>query len=124
VVKTPVPAPKANAIAVHRVRAVRNECFDHILIVSRRHLERVVRDYVTHYDAERPHRSLELAAPGAAHQARGSPSFDILRVRVWRSSARIAHRLVGAAGGCSNQWPARTPSADATNGVNSRKSCL
>jgi len=79
VVKTPVRAPKANAIAERWVRTVRNECLDHILIFGRRHLERVVRDYVTHYNAERPHRSLELAAPAAAHQARGSPSLDTLR---------------------------------------------
>jgi putative transposase len=79
VVKTPVRAPKANAIAERWVRTVRNECLDHLLIFSRRHLERVVRDYVTHYNAERPHRSLELAAPAAAPQARGSPSLDILR---------------------------------------------
>jgi putative transposase len=73
VVKTPVRAPKANAIAERWVRTARNECLDHILIFSRRHLERVVRDYVTHYNAERPHRSLEFSAPAAAHQARGSP---------------------------------------------------
>ncbi len=49
VVKTPVRAPQANAVAERWVCTVRNECLDHILIFSRRHLERVVRDYVTHY---------------------------------------------------------------------------
>jgi putative transposase len=79
VVKTPVRAPQANAVAERWVRTVRNECLDHILIFSRRHLERVVRDYVTHYNTERPHRSLALAAPARAHQARGSPSIAALR---------------------------------------------
>ncbi|MBA3736443.1 MAG: transposase [Actinobacteria bacterium] len=79
VIKTPVRAPKANAVAERWVRTVRNECLDHVLVFGRRHLEQVVRDYVTHYNAERPHRSLALAPPAGAHEARGSPSSEILR---------------------------------------------
>jgi putative transposase len=80
VVKTPVRAPKANAIAERWVRSVQNECLDHILVFGRRHLEQILRGYVAHYNAERPHRSLALAAPaGAPHGARGSPPSDIRR---------------------------------------------
>src|SRR5262249_28547106 len=63
VVKTPVRAPKANAIAERFVRTVRSECLDWLLILNRRHLERVLRLYVAHYNRERPHRALELAPP-------------------------------------------------------------
>ncbi len=79
VIKTPVRAQQANAVAEPWVRTVRNECLDHILIFGRRHLEQVVRAYLAHYNAERPHRSLALAAPAGAHQARGSPASSILR---------------------------------------------
>jgi putative transposase len=48
-VKTPVRAPKANAIAERFVRTVRTECLDWLLILSRRHPERVLRIYVDHY---------------------------------------------------------------------------
>jgi putative transposase len=34
-----------------------------MLILGRRHLDRVVQTYVTHYNGHRPHRALELAAP-------------------------------------------------------------
>jgi putative transposase len=49
IVKTPVKAPKANAIAERFVRTVRAECLDWLLILNRRHLEGVLRVYVDHY---------------------------------------------------------------------------
>jgi len=63
VIRTPVRAPNANAYAERWVRTVRADCLDHLLIVGRRHLERVVRVYVRHYNGHRPHRALGLTAP-------------------------------------------------------------
>jgi hypothetical protein len=80
VIETPLRAPKASAVAERWVRSVRNDCLDHILVLSRRHLERVLRGYVTHYNAERPHRSLALAPPdGNQPEARGSPPAKVFR---------------------------------------------
>jgi putative transposase len=58
-----VRAPNANAYAERWVRTVRADCLDHLLIIGRRQLERVVRLYVRHYNEHRPHRALELAPP-------------------------------------------------------------
>jgi hypothetical protein len=60
IIKTPVQAPKANAVAERFVRTVRAECLDWLLIVNRRHLERVLRIFVEHYNSHTPHRSLNL----------------------------------------------------------------
>jgi putative transposase len=60
---TPVCSPKANAYAERFVRTVRQECLDHLLVVSRRHLESVLDEYVCHYNKARPHRGLQLAQP-------------------------------------------------------------
>ena len=80
VIETPFRAPRANAVAERWVRTVRGECLDHVLIVGRRHLERVLQVYVAHYNAERPHRSLALATPaGQPPAARGSPPEAVLR---------------------------------------------
>jgi putative transposase len=63
IVKTPIRAPRANAYAERWVRTARRECLDQILILGRRHLERVLREFQTHYNANRPHRGLELTVP-------------------------------------------------------------
>jgi putative transposase len=63
IVKTPVRAPQANAIAERFVRTVRAECLDWLLILNRRHLERVLRIFVEHYNTHRPHRALKLQPP-------------------------------------------------------------
>jgi transposase InsO family protein len=52
IVKTPVRAPKANAIAERFVRTIRAECLDWLLILNRRHLEHVVRVYTDHYNRQ------------------------------------------------------------------------
>jgi putative transposase len=62
-IRTPVRSPRANAFAERFVRTVRNECLDHLLAVSRRHLESVLDDYVRHYNKARPHRGLQLSQP-------------------------------------------------------------
>jgi hypothetical protein len=46
IVKSPVQAPKANAIAERLVGTARRECLDWLSILNRRHLERVLRVFV------------------------------------------------------------------------------
>jgi transposase InsO family protein len=68
VIRTPLRAPNANAHAERFVRTLREECLDWLLILGRRHLERVLREYVEHYNRERPHRALGLRAPSPRHR--------------------------------------------------------
>jgi putative transposase len=63
VIRAPIAAPRAKAHAERWVGSVRRECLDRILVVSRGHLERVLHEYVSHYNAHRPHRSLEQQPP-------------------------------------------------------------
>jgi hypothetical protein len=51
IVKTPVRAPKANAVAERFVGTARRECLDWLLITGRCHLERVLHIYIDHYIA-------------------------------------------------------------------------
>jgi putative transposase len=63
VIQTPFRSPQANAHAERFVRTVRAECLDWLLILGARHLDRVLRVYVEHYNAERPHRALGRCPP-------------------------------------------------------------
>ena len=66
VLLTPVRAPNANAHAERWIRTVRAECLDWLLNVGRGHLEQVLRVYVQHDNAHRPHRALCLEPPNPA----------------------------------------------------------
>ena len=88
IIKTPIQAPNANAVAERRVRTVRQECLDWMLIWSRRHLERVLGEYVRHDNNERPHRGLALR-PGTMDSYRDS----------WGGSSLAGAWAVHAAGG-------------------------
>jgi putative transposase len=63
VIRTPIAAPRAKAHAERWVGSLRRECLDRILIVSRGHLERVLREYVHHHNTHRPHRALHQQSP-------------------------------------------------------------
>jgi len=66
VICTPIRAPNANAFAERWVETLRADCLDWLLIFGPRHLDRVLRTYVKHYNQKRPHRGLQLVAPESA----------------------------------------------------------
>jgi putative transposase len=68
---TPVHSPKANAFAERWVRTVPEDCLDHLLVVSRQHLETVLTKYIEHYNQARPHRRLDLEPPQPALSTAG-----------------------------------------------------
>jgi putative transposase len=74
IVRTPIRAPRANALAERWGRTVRTECLDWMLIFVRWHLERVLRDYLGHYNRARPHRGLELETPKPQRSAARWPA--------------------------------------------------
>ena len=63
VIPTPLRSPKANAICERVIGTLRRECTDHFLILGTRHLHRILREYVRHYNRHRPHRALDQEPP-------------------------------------------------------------
>jgi hypothetical protein len=79
IVKTPVQAPRANAIAERWIGSARRECLDQMLIAGERHLRLIPGDYIDHYNTHRPHRTLNQAPP--SHPRPAPASGDIRTIR-------------------------------------------
>ena len=54
---------KANAIAERVIGTLRRECLDHLIVLDEQHLSSVLREFVSYYSQERPHRTLGLQTP-------------------------------------------------------------
>jgi putative transposase len=63
VIRTPIAAPRANSHMERQIGSTRRECLDWLLILNRRHLERVLTVWLEHYNQARPHRGLDLGTP-------------------------------------------------------------
>ena len=80
IIKTPVQAPRANAIAERWIASARRECLDRMLITDERHLRLVLGEYVEHFNSHRPHRTLRQRPPdGREHPPAMSPAARVLR---------------------------------------------
>ena len=95
ILRTPVRAPQANAIAERWIGTVRRELLDRILIINRRHLTAVLAEYVAHFNDHRPHRALSQAAPLRLLPPPAAPSQ--LQVRRRDLLDRLIHEYIQVA---------------------------
>ncbi|MCP4087055.1 MAG: transposase [Actinomycetia bacterium] len=82
ILKTPVRTPVANAFAERWIGTLRRELLDRTIIWNQRQVERIVADYIDHYNVHRPHRSLDQRPPQAVEATRDAPQ----QLRVVRTS--------------------------------------
>jgi len=84
VLRTPVRAPRANAVCERFLGSVRRECLDHLLILHERQLYRVLRAYCVYFNTARPHQGIGQAIPekrghaGALHPSAPVVSLPVL----------------------------------------------
>jgi transposase len=79
IIRTLAYAPVANAFAERWVGTVRRELCDRTLIWNQRQLERLLCDYVEHYNAHRPHRALAQRALNVGEVVEYRPGRPIRR---------------------------------------------
>jgi putative transposase len=72
ILKTPVHAPRSNAICERFMRSVRQECLDHLLILHERQLQRVLYGYVTYFNQARPHQGIRQQIPNSSATSRAT----------------------------------------------------
>jgi putative transposase len=65
VLRTPIQAPRANAVCERFLGSVRRECVDHLLILHENQLRRVLRAYCAYFNTARPHQGIGQAIPEA-----------------------------------------------------------
>ena len=97
IIRTPFRAPQANAFAERWVGTVRRDCLDWLLIVSRRQLERVLHEYVEHYNSHRPHRALKLTPPTSGPRLRLVRSHPPIQIQRRDRLGGLIHEYVRAA---------------------------
>ena len=76
VLRTPPHAPRANAVCERFLGSVRRACLDHVLLLSERHLRRVLGEYVRYFNHGRPHQGLGQHVPHSPTPAGVSPLGD------------------------------------------------
>jgi putative transposase len=63
ILTSPPRAPRANAICGRLIGTLRRELLDRVLVVNERHLRRILKVYLHHFNTARPHRTLAQLTP-------------------------------------------------------------
>ena len=58
-VRLPAGSPNLNAFAERFVLSIKRECLDRVIPMGECHLRKLIREFVEHYHAERPHQGLD-----------------------------------------------------------------
>src|SRR6478735_4938163 len=82
ILASPPRAPRANAICDTMISTLRRELSGRLLIVNEHHLRQVLTEYLRHYNAARPHRSLGHLAP--AQTGTRPPEINLAEHRIRR----------------------------------------
>jgi len=124
IIRLPYRRPVANAFAERWVGSARREVLDRMLIFGRRHLEKVLAEYIDHYNHAGPHQGIEqrrpcepadvIRLPTRAGRAPRSPRRDHPDVPAHGQSASA--RRGASPGGASR---ARSPAGPGAGGVSS-----
>ena len=66
-------SPNLNAFIERFICSIKEECLDRVIPLGEAHLRELIREYVIHYHAERPHQSLDgrLIQPADRHASDG-----------------------------------------------------
>jgi putative transposase len=65
-VKEVISAPRSpwqNTFAERMIGSIRRECLDQVIVLSQRHLRRLLKSYLTYYHRSRTHLALDKDAP-------------------------------------------------------------
>ena len=76
--RTAFRSPWQNGIAERWVGSARRELLDHVIVLNENHLQRLLREYVGYYNADRVHTKLQDSPIGRPTECRPSPEARIV----------------------------------------------
>jgi transposase InsO family protein len=76
--RTAFQSPWQNGVAERWVGSCKREIADHVIVFNEDHLRRLLREYVSYYNAERVHTVIRDAPEGRAIEARPSPGAKVV----------------------------------------------
>ena len=79
ILKTPFRAPQANAFCERLIGSIRRECLDFLIPLNERHLRKILKEWVAHYNKGRPRSSL---GPGIPEPSEGTPAAQLSSHRI------------------------------------------
>lgn len=62
-VQLPRRSPNLNAYVERLIQSIELECLDHFIVLGTRHLDHLLAEYIDYHNRQRPHSSLNFAAP-------------------------------------------------------------
>ena len=82
-VRLPRRSPNLNAFIERFIRSIKEECLDRVIPLGEAYLREVIREYMAHYHAERPHQGLDgtLIQPAKDRAAPEMPSRQAPRTK-------------------------------------------
>ena len=92
ILKTPFRAPQANAYCERLIGTMRRECLDYLIPLNERHLRRILKSWVTHYNRGRPHASL---GPGLPEPGVGIPAKSVTGHRLPAGHRVVSKPILG-----------------------------
>ena len=91
VIKTPARTPVANSICERVLGTLRRECLDFLIPLNQKHLYGILKEWVGHYNEDRPHMSL---GPGIPKPIRALPAPRQAQRHAMPSGRRVKSRPI------------------------------
>jgi transposase InsO family protein len=95
VLRAPARAPKANAYCERLVGTIRRECLDFMIPLSEKHLRRILREWISHYNHGRPHSALGPGIPAPVEDPCPLLPGNIHRHELPASARISSHPILG-----------------------------
>jgi hypothetical protein len=104
VLRPPVRAPKANAVCEGVGWSLRRECLNFLIPFNEHHLQRIIREWTTHYNRGRPHSALGPGLPEPISEHVTPTEYRHRLPLGYRGeeirTGRLASRIWSREGGC------------------------